>query len=57
MKEDKGFSRREWFFVIFIIMLTQFLVQFIAFIYAGSSESLPNKVDAYLNQKVGKTCQ
>jgi len=20
-------------------------------------ESLPNKVDAYLNQKVGKTCQ
>ena len=21
------------------------------------AESLPNKVDAYLNQKVGKTCQ
>lgn len=40
MKEDKGFSRREWFFVIFIIMLTQFLVQFIAFIYAGSSSAL-----------------
>ena len=24
---------------------------------ARSEESLPNKVDAYLNQKVGKTCQ
>ena len=23
----------------------------------GWTESLPNKVDAYLNQKVGKTCQ
>ena len=22
-----------------------------------TAESLPNKVDAYLNQKVGKTCQ
>ena len=40
MKEEKGFSRREWFFVIFIIMLTQFIVQFIAFIYAGNSSAL-----------------
>lgn len=40
MKEEKGFSRREWFFVIFIIMLIQFIVQFIAFIYAGSSSAL-----------------
>jgi hypothetical protein len=23
----------------------------------GLGESLPNKVDAYLNEKVGKTCQ
>lgn len=34
------FSRREWFFVIFIIMLTQFLVQFLAFMYAGNSSAL-----------------
>ncbi|WP_312976726.1 hypothetical protein [Stutzerimonas nitrititolerans] len=40
MKEDKGFSRREWLFVIFIIILTQFLVQFVAFIYAGNSSAL-----------------
>ena len=40
MDKDKNFSRREWFFVVFIIMLVQFIVQFFAFIYAGSSSAL-----------------
>lgn len=37
---DKSFSKREWFFVIFIIMLVQFLVQFAAFLYADSESAL-----------------
>lgn len=40
MKEKEEFSKREWFFIIFVISLTQFIVQFIAFIYAGSSSAL-----------------
>lgn len=40
MKEKKEFSSREWLFTIFIISLTQFIIQSAAFIYAGSSSAL-----------------
>lgn len=40
MNEATGFSKREWFFIIFIIVLVQFIVQYSAFLYSGSSTAL-----------------
>lgn len=39
MNSDK-FSKREWLLVILLIMIVQFIVQCIAFLYAGSGSAL-----------------
>jgi hypothetical protein len=38
--KDSGFSKREWFFVISIIVIIQFCIQVAAFLYAGSGSAL-----------------
>ncbi|EML0257829.1 hypothetical protein [Vibrio cholerae] len=38
--KSSSFSKREWFFVIFIIVIVQFCIQVSAFLYAGSGSAL-----------------
>ncbi|MGX5833760.1 hypothetical protein ACWIJ6_06340 [Aeromonas piscicola] len=38
--KSSSFSKREWFFVIFIVTIIQFCIQTAAFLYAGSGSAL-----------------
>lgn len=40
MNKDKIFSRREWFLVLLIVILVQFMIHYAAFLYASSSSAL-----------------